>query len=41
MKKVLAVLFVSGLILLGSCVQKTCPAYSKKIEKTAKQELPG
>ena len=39
MKKNLILLFVSGLLLLGSCVQKTCPTYTKEVKEVKKVEI--
>ena len=41
MKKNLILIFVSGLILLGSCVQRTCPTYTntKEVKEIKKTEI--
>ncbi|MGK7396148.1 MAG: hypothetical protein ACNS62_16340 [Candidatus Cyclobacteriaceae bacterium M3_2C_046] len=33
MKKILAIAFIAGLLLASSCVQRTCPTYSKEVKE--------
>lgn len=38
MKKNFIIIIIGGMLILGSCVQRTCPTYTKDVDKEKKEQ---